>query len=54
LPGSRLETFENAGHFPHHSDPERFLSVIADFCATTEPATFSSEAWCALLRRGRS
>ncbi|MGO9836270.1 MAG: alpha/beta fold hydrolase [Polyangiaceae bacterium] len=54
LPGSRLETFENAGHFPHHSDPERFLSVLADFCTTTEPASFSLEAWRDLLRRGRS
>jgi pimeloyl-ACP methyl ester carboxylesterase len=54
LPGSRLETFENAGHFPHHSDPERFLAVISDFCANTKPASFSAEAWRELLRHGRS
>ena len=25
MPGSRLVTFESAGHFPHHSDPRRFI-----------------------------
>jgi pimeloyl-ACP methyl ester carboxylesterase len=25
MPGSRLETFYGAGHFPHHTDPKRFL-----------------------------
>jgi pimeloyl-ACP methyl ester carboxylesterase len=54
LPGSRLETFESAGHFPHHSDPQRFLAVLSDFCAKTGPAAFSAEAWCELLRRGRA
>jgi pimeloyl-ACP methyl ester carboxylesterase len=54
LPGSRLETFENAGHFPHHSDPARFLAVISDFCSETKPAPFSAEAWRELLRRGRA
>ena len=28
MPGSRLEVFEGAGHFPHHSDPERFTAVV--------------------------
>jgi pimeloyl-ACP methyl ester carboxylesterase len=54
LPGSRLETFEDAGHFPHHSDPARFLAVLSDFCTNTKPASFSAEAWRELLRRGRS
>jgi pimeloyl-ACP methyl ester carboxylesterase len=53
LPGSRLETFEDAGHFPHHSDPARFVRVLAEFFATTPPASFDAERWCALLRRGR-
>jgi pimeloyl-ACP methyl ester carboxylesterase len=35
LPGSRLEVFEGAGHFPHLSDPERFVAVVRDFVATT-------------------
>jgi pimeloyl-ACP methyl ester carboxylesterase len=52
LPGSRLETFEEAGHFPHHSDPLRFLEALTDFCATTKPAPFDAERWRDLLRRG--
>jgi len=54
LPGSRLETFEDAGHFPHHRDPERFIAVLSDFCASTAPASFNAEEWRALLRRGRA
>jgi pimeloyl-ACP methyl ester carboxylesterase len=53
MPGSRLEIFENAGHFPHHADPERFVSVLRDFLATTQPASFSSQQWRELLRAGR-
>jgi pimeloyl-ACP methyl ester carboxylesterase len=53
MPGSRLETFEEAGHFPHRSDPERFLAVLRDFMATTAPATYNVEQWRELLRHGR-
>jgi pimeloyl-ACP methyl ester carboxylesterase len=53
MPGSRLETFEDAGHFPHHADPTRFLAVLDDFLATTSPASYSAEQWRELLRRGR-
>jgi pimeloyl-ACP methyl ester carboxylesterase len=53
LPGSRLETFEDAGHFPHHSDPARFVRILTEFCATTPAASFDADRWCALLRRGR-
>lgn len=31
IPGSRLEVFENAGHFPHLDDPERFARVLREF-----------------------
>jgi pimeloyl-ACP methyl ester carboxylesterase len=54
MPGSRLETFEEAGHFPHHAAKERFLDVLRDFLATTAPASYSGEEWRELLRRGRS
>jgi pimeloyl-ACP methyl ester carboxylesterase len=54
MPGSRLETFEDAGHFPHHTDETRFLNVLRDFLATTAPASFSSEEWREILRRGRT
>jgi pimeloyl-ACP methyl ester carboxylesterase len=37
LPGSRLEVFETAGHFPQLHDPLRFARVLIDFIETTEP-----------------
>jgi pimeloyl-ACP methyl ester carboxylesterase len=54
MPGSRLETFESAGHFPHHSEPARFLAVLRDFLRSTTPPTYSGESWRDLLRRGRT
>ena len=54
LAGSRLEIFEEAGHFPHHSDADRFVTVLREFLESTEPAQFESEAWRTRLRRGRS
>lgn len=53
MPGSRLEIFEDAGHFPFRSDPERFLQVVRDFIATTEPADYSAEQWRQMLRSRR-
>jgi pimeloyl-ACP methyl ester carboxylesterase len=38
IPGSRLEIIPEAGHFPQVETPERFLEVLLDFLATTEPA----------------
>jgi pimeloyl-ACP methyl ester carboxylesterase len=54
MPGSRLEVFDGAGHFPHHHDPGRFLAILRDFLATTAPASYSVAEWRQLLRRGRS
>lgn len=31
MPGSRLELFEGAGHFPHLEQPDRFASVLETF-----------------------
>jgi pimeloyl-ACP methyl ester carboxylesterase len=53
MPGSRLEIFEGAGHIPQLDDPERFVRVLEDFVATTEPSTFSAERWAELLRSQR-
>jgi pimeloyl-ACP methyl ester carboxylesterase len=53
MPGSRLEIFEDAGHFPFRSDPARFVGLLEDFCASTEPSSWSSEQWRELLRGGR-
>jgi pimeloyl-ACP methyl ester carboxylesterase len=38
LPGSRLEVFEGAGHYPHCEQPDRFVAVLVDFLETSEPA----------------
>lgn len=40
MPGSRLEVFEEAGHFPHLDEPVRFAAVLGDFLEDTEPAQF--------------
>ena len=53
MPGSRLEVFADAGHFPHHQDPERFIELLDEFIATTEPVEFDRERWRRLLRDGR-
>jgi len=33
IPGSRVEVFERAGHFPHLDDPDRFARVLRAFLA---------------------
>ena len=43
MPGSRLEVFEGAGHFPQVEDPERFTTLLDEFIATTEPLPFDPE-----------
>jgi len=45
MPGSRLEIFEGAGHFPHCEDPERFCDVLLDFMQTTSASTTSASEW---------
>lgn len=48
LPGSRLEVFPGAGHFPHRQDPSRFVEVLTDFLATS-PAELTPDRWRTLL-----
>ncbi|WP_349260721.1 alpha/beta hydrolase [Actinocrinis sp.] len=50
MPGSRLELFTDTGHFPFHTQPQRFLDILLDFIATTEAAGFSAEEWRQMLR----
>lgn len=40
MPGSRLDIFEDAGHFPHLDEPVRFAAALRDFMQETEPAEF--------------
>jgi pimeloyl-ACP methyl ester carboxylesterase len=58
LPGSRLEIFEEAGHFPQLYDPLRFAYTLIDFIETTEPTQLefddeSFERLRQLLLRGQ-
>jgi pimeloyl-ACP methyl ester carboxylesterase len=53
VPTSRLEVFEDAGHFPHVDDPQRFLDVLLDFIDSTEPAKVDPESWRDMVKSGR-
>jgi len=53
VPSSRLEVFEEAGHFPHLDEPQRFIDVLVDFIDSTDPADVDPEAWRAMLKTGR-
>jgi pimeloyl-ACP methyl ester carboxylesterase len=37
IPGSRLEVFDGAGHFPHADQPERFTDLLTEFLDHTHP-----------------
>ena len=52
VPGSRLELFAGAGHFPHLDDPLRFVAALIDFIETTEPADVDADRLGELLRGG--
>jgi pimeloyl-ACP methyl ester carboxylesterase len=54
IPGSRLEIFEDVGHYPHCEAPARFLRVLLDFIDTTAPAHVSERDWRQLFQRDRS
>jgi pimeloyl-ACP methyl ester carboxylesterase len=53
MPGSRLEVFDDAGHFPHQDEPGRFVSVLEEFLETTAPQEYDAVRWRRLLRAGR-
>jgi len=53
MPGSKLVPFEGAGHFPHQTEPDRFIEVLRDFLANTSPGSYRAEEWRELLRQGR-
>jgi pimeloyl-ACP methyl ester carboxylesterase len=54
VPSSRLEIFEQAGHFPHVDEPLRFIEVLTEFIDTTEPADVEPERWRELLQKGEA
>ncbi|WP_236827088.1 MULTISPECIES: alpha/beta fold hydrolase [unclassified Blastococcus] len=49
VPSARVEVFEDAGHWPHLDEPDRFCDVLLDFVATTEPADHDLDSWRRLL-----
>lgn len=49
IPHSRLEIFDDAGHFLHCEQPDRFVAVLDDFIATTAPLPLSNQRFRQLL-----
>ena len=52
MPGSRLEVFDEAGHFPHLDDPLRFVRLLREFVGATEPASVAPERARELMLAG--
>lgn len=52
MPGSHLVSFPDAGHFPHRTDPKRFVRELTEFMETTEPSAVEEERFRELLREG--
>src|SRR5919205_465678 len=52
MPGSRLVTFPDAGHFPYRDDPRRFVRELSEFVDSTEPGDAREERLRELLREG--
>ena len=45
IPGSEFEIFDEAGHFPHHTDPARFVGSCATSWRGTDPGATSTGHW---------
>jgi pimeloyl-ACP methyl ester carboxylesterase len=43
MPGSRLEVFDDSGHFPQLDAPVRFARTLSDFIDSTEPAELDAD-----------
>ena len=52
IPGSRLEIFPDAGHFPYRDDPRRFAEVLLDFVKTAKPFPADPKRLRERLRKG--
>jgi len=49
IAGSRLEIFEQAGHFVHVQEPRRFVEVLSDFIETTTPGAVGASNYRDIL-----
>jgi len=54
VPNSRLEVFEDAGHFPHVDEPRRFSDLLLEFIEETEAAEVEPWQWRELLATATS
>lgn len=52
MPTSRIDIFHGSGHFPFRDEPMRFLEVVEEFIATTEPLVFDENRWRQILLDG--
>ena len=52
MPGSRLVSFPDAGHFPHREAPRRFADALLDFMEDTSPSVIPEERLREMLREG--
>jgi pimeloyl-ACP methyl ester carboxylesterase len=53
IPGSRLEIFDDVGHYPHCEAPARFSRVLLEFIDSTAPARVSERQWRQLFQPPR-
>jgi pimeloyl-ACP methyl ester carboxylesterase len=52
MPGSRLVSFPDAGHFPHRDNPRRFSRALLDFLDETSPSVIPESRLREMLREG--
>lgn len=50
LPHSTLAVLDGVRHFPHVEAPQRFVTALQDFRASTEAAVFDAATWQARPR----
>src|SRR5205814_2676758 len=50
MPGSRLVTFSDSGHFPQIDDPHRFATAVLEFLEETDPSRLTPAAARELMR----
>lgn len=52
VPGSRFEVFERAGHFLYIEEPDRFVTLLEDWIASSKPGIADEERLRALVLQG--
>jgi len=52
MPKSRLQIYPEAGHFPHHQDPVRFVADLHEFVESTKPYVWDAGRTRQMLRKG--